>query len=80
MIGMSSRIVPRAQIVSLRYKLASWHEDFSLIFWKHFLKKSVNNIRHSEEDRDRIPPYDIYTISGKQVMRIKKNINYGITN
>ena len=31
-------------------------------------------------DQDRIPPYYIYTISYRQVMRIKKNINYGITN
>ena len=31
-------------------------------------------------DQDRISPYYIYTISHRQVMRIKKNINYGITN
>ena len=31
-------------------------------------------------DQDRISPYCIYTISCRQVMRIKKNINYGITN
>ena len=31
-------------------------------------------------DQDRISPYYIYTISCRQVMRIKKNINYGITN
>ena len=31
-------------------------------------------------DQDRISPYNIYTISCRQVMRIKKNINYGITN
>ena len=30
-------------------------------------------------DQDRISPYYIYTMSCKQVMRIKKNINYGIT-
>ena len=31
-------------------------------------------------DQDRISPYYINTISCRQVMRIKKNINYGITN
>ena len=29
-------------------------------------------------DQDRISPYIINTISSKQVMRIKKNINQGI--
>ena len=31
-------------------------------------------------DQDRVSSYYIYTISCRQVMRIKKNINYGITN
>ena len=31
-------------------------------------------------DQDRISPYYIYTISCRQVMGIKKNINYGIAN
>ena len=31
-------------------------------------------------EQDRISPYYIYTISRKQVTRIKKNINCGITN
>ena len=31
-------------------------------------------------DQDRISPYNITTISSRQVMRIKKNINYGIAN
>ena len=30
--------------------------------------------------QDRISPYYIYTISYRQVMRIKKTVNYGITN
>ena len=30
-------------------------------------------------DQDRISPYNISTISSRQVMRIKKNINIGIT-
>ena len=30
-------------------------------------------------DQERISPHYIYTISCRQVMRIKKNINYGIT-
>ena len=29
-------------------------------------------------DQDRISPYNINTISSRQVMRIKKNINEGI--
>ena len=29
-------------------------------------------------DQDRISPYNIHTISSRQVMRIKKNINEGI--
>ena len=29
-------------------------------------------------DQDRISPYNINTISTSQVMRMKKNINYGI--
>ena len=31
-------------------------------------------------DQDRISPYNINTILSRQVMRIKKNINYGIAN
>ena len=31
-------------------------------------------------DQERISPYHIYTISCRQVMRIKKNIHYTITN
>ena len=31
-------------------------------------------------DQDRISPYNINTISSKQMMRIKKNINKGIIN
>ena len=29
-------------------------------------------------DQDRISPYNSYTISRRQVMRIKKNVNKGI--
>ena len=29
-------------------------------------------------DQDRISPYNIYIISSRQVMRIKKNSNWGI--
>ena len=31
-------------------------------------------------DQTRISPYNINTISSRQVMRIKKNLNYGIYN
>ena len=30
-------------------------------------------------DQDRISPYNINTISSRQVMRIEKNINHGIS-
>ena len=30
-------------------------------------------------DQDRISPYNINTISNRQMMRIKKMINYGFT-
>ena len=30
-------------------------------------------------DQDRICPHNIHTISSRQVMRIKRNINYGIS-
>ena len=31
-------------------------------------------------DQDKISPYNIHTISRRQVMRVKKNINYEIAN
>ena len=40
----------------------------------------VNAINSSTlmSDQDRISPYNIYIISSRQVMRIKKNSNWGI--
>ena len=46
---------------------------------KFFAKPCFNPLT-LVRDQDRISPYYIYTISRRQVMRIKKNINYGITN
>ena len=48
---------------------------FSLKFlpFKHF------NPLAPMSDQDRISPYNIDTISTKEVIRIKKNINLGIT-
>ena len=45
-----------------------------------FLKKAKNDINPLTpiSDQDRISPYNINTISSRQVMRIKKNINEGI--
>ena len=45
------------------------------------LKISIDypvNPKHPVSDQDRISPK--YTISCRQVMKIKKNINFGITN
>ena len=36
------------------------------------------NLFTPTSDQDRISPYNIGTISSRQVMRIEKNINYGI--
>ena len=38
------------------------------------------NLLTPVSDQGRISPYYICTVSCKQVMRIKKNINYGLTN
>ena len=38
------------------------------------------NLLTPVSDQGRIFPYYICTVSCKQVMRIKKNINYGLTN
>ena len=46
---------------------------------KFFAKPCFNPLT-LVRDQNRIPPYYIYTISRRQVMRIKKNINYGTTN
>ena len=50
------------------------------------MKPSLGLIFHNDEfnplthmgDQDRISPYNINSISNRQVMRIKKNINLGI--
>ena len=36
------------------------------------------NLLSPVSDQDRISPYKVITISSRQVMRIKKNINWGI--
>ena len=36
------------------------------------------NYQHEMKEQDRISPNNIYTISSRQVKRIKKNINQGI--
>ena len=41
------------------------------------LEKDFFNPLTPMSDQDRISPYNIYTISTKEVMRIKKNINLG---
>ena len=40
----------------------------------------LKGVNPSMSDQDRISTYNITTISSRQVMRIKKNINYGIAN
>ena len=38
-------------------------------------KKMLFNLLSPMSDQDRISPYNVITISSRQVMRIKKNIN-----
>ena len=40
--------------------------------------KRIFNPFTPTSDRERISPYNINTISSRQVMRIEKNMNYGI--
>ena len=47
------------------------------------IRRSVSTLLHINpstptSDQDRISPYNNNTISSRQVMRIEKNINYGI--
>ena len=42
------------------------------------VKKFSLNPFTPTSDQDRISPYNINTISSRQVMRIEKNINHGI--
>ena len=56
---------------------------FICIFWVNlYLSRTVTSTSFlpftPTSDQDRISPYNIYTISSRQVMRIEKNINYGI--
>ena len=70
-------------------KVAYWKEghlfeggsDYSLILveLKEIKLKEIKlNPFTPTSDQDRISPYNINTISGRQVMRIEKNINDGI--
>ena len=40
-------------------------------------KRNINPFTPTS-DQDRISPYNVNTISSRQVMRIEKNINHGI--
>ena len=42
----------------------------------HLLLSVPEQTHGNMSDQDRISPYNINTISSRQVMRIKKNINY----
>ena len=44
-----------------------------LSFFIHYFNPSIPS-----NDQDRLSPYNINTLSSRQVMRIRKNINYGI--
>ena len=51
---------------------------FLMVFiWKQTIEK-INPLTPMN-DQDRISPYNINTISNRQVMRINKNINMGIS-
>ena len=50
----------------------------NLTMSKFLMPFKVLNPFTATSDQDRISPYNINTISSRQVMRIEKNINYGI--
>ena len=63
---------------------------FCLLLWgaKRLVmidKQDLKNVHHfvnpstPMSDQDRTCPHNIHTISSRQVMRIKRNINYGIS-
>ena len=59
------------------------HSSCCLIFWLKLFAPAPSHtaaltLLTPISDRDRISPYNINTISSRQVMRIKKNINKGI--
>ena len=56
-----------------------WFADISSQF-VHLIKVKPLNPLTPVSDQNRISPYYIYTISCRKAMRIKKNINYEITN
>ena len=48
--------------------------EVSVFFFIYFATVLINPLT-AMSDQDRISPYNINTISSRQVMRIKKNIN-----
>ena len=52
----------------------------SIKYSEKFLQQELLNLLTPLSDQHRISPYYIYTKSCRQVMRKKKNFNYGITN
>ena len=63
--------------IGLDDKNKCYREKKIYLVWK--ILDTINPLT-PVSDQDRISPYYIYTISYRQVMRIKKTVNYGITN
>ena len=49
-----------------------------LFYWQLLQNNNVVKPFTPTSDQDRTSPYNINTISSRQVMRIEKNINHGI--
>ena len=49
-----------------------------LVYWQLLQNNNVVKPFTPTSDQDRTSPYNIDTISSRQVMRIEKNINHGI--
>ena len=49
-----------------------------LVYWQLLQNSNVVKPFTLTSDQDRTSPYNINTISSRQVMRIEKNISYGI--
>ena len=55
-----------------------YHDERALRVYNQFLYPHELHPFTPNSDQDRISPYNINTISSRQVMRIKKNINWWI--
>ena len=63
-----------ADVTKYYFMLFNFHVYVEYLIWYNW---EVNPLTPMS-DQDRISPYNINTISTRQVMRIKKNINLGV--